>query len=139
MYSEQFFTKCDIYWTISCSFHPRELMHIFRRVSVCVKRLLIKKLIFQKWWFRKNKNSQVLSSSQKHFLALFPNFFSSPHLEMLADKFFGGGGESFWDSWDNLSNICQRNFFCREDSYEILKLLQRVESLSDIRELENIF
>ena len=23
---------------------------------------------------------------------------------------FGGGGKIFWDSWDNLSNICQRYF-----------------------------
>ena len=71
---------------------------------------------------------------------------------MLADKLFGGGGDL---SADSSFSVAEGKFFgipgiifrifvkdmfcCRGSSYEILKLLQRVESRSDIRELEEVF
>ena len=75
-------------------------------------------------------------------------------LEMLADKLFGGGGGGSLSAYSyfpaaagkffGIPGIIFRIFVkdmfcCRGSSYEILKLLQRVQSRSDIRELEEIF
>ena len=73
---------------------------------------------------------------------------------MLADKLFGGGGGGGLSA-DNSFSAAAGKFFgipgiifrifvkdmfcCLGSSYEILKLLQRVESRSDIREVEEIF
>jgi len=60
--------------------------------------------------------------------------------DLSADSSFSAAAGKFVGTPGIIFRIFVKDMFsCRGSSYEILKLLQRIESPSDVRELEKIF